>query len=349
MLGKSLVGAKRNFGSGGLPGYFKEYMGLFEKSKAIEKVIPRKVSTHKDLTNMGCSMYQPINTDIQTVNKGLLDPFYDLIDCGGKRWRPVYGMILANDYGADLHDFEANETLYHALAHGEILHNASLIIDDIEDKSLMRRGQPCAYIKYGQDVAINMGCYIMTYVMTDFMLNFKAASPEQKARLATELSKEISCLHFGQNWDICWHNNMNFPDQNAYFQMTSSKTGVIPRLIATMVSILNGASEERLARTQKMTDDLGIAFQIQDDVIALESDLYAESRGIFGEDIHEGKRTLMVIHSCENLPEKDAKRLVDILNMQTEDKETILEAIDLIKSTDSLEYAKQVSRDLIKK
>ena len=96
-----------------------------------------------------------------------------------------------------------------------------------------------------------------------------------------------------------------------------------------------------------MTDKLGIAFQIQDDVIALESDAYADARGIVGEDIHEGKRTLMVIHSRKNLPHKDGNRLIEILDMQTDDKSLIKEAIDLIKSTKSIEYAKKVSENLI--
>ena len=98
-----------------------------------------------------------------------------------------------------------------------------------------------------------------------------------------------------------------------------------------------------------MTNDLGIAFQIHDDVIALESDLYAETRGIVGEDIHEGKRTLMVIHACNNLPKEKAQRLIDILNMQTEDKEIIKEAIDLIRSTSSIDYAKEIAQGLMNK
>jgi geranylgeranyl pyrophosphate synthase len=140
---------------------------------------------------------------------------------------------------------------------------------------------------------------------------------------------------------------MHFPSEDEYFQMTSSKTGVIPRLISNMVCKINGVEEQKTAKISYMTDKLGIAFQIQDDVIALESDAYAETRGIVGEDIHEGKRTLMVIHSYENLPEKQRNRLLEILKMHTEDKETIKEAIELIKSTDSINYAKSVAEGLI--
>ena len=86
-------------------------------------------------------MYGNVEADFDSLNKGLIDPLYELLDLGGKRWRPVYGMIIANDYGMDL-ESEKSDPLYHILASAEILHNASIIIDDIEDQSLMRRGQP---------------------------------------------------------------------------------------------------------------------------------------------------------------------------------------------------------------
>mmetsp|Transcript_39040 Transcript_39040/g.38659 ORF Transcript_39040/g.38659 Transcript_39040/m.38659 type:complete len:147 (-) Transcript_39040:49-489(-) len=114
-----------------------------------------------------------------------------------------------------------------------------------------------------------------------------------------------------------------------------------------MVGLLNKDNPARIKKLRNMINDLGIAFQIQDDIISLESDVYAKSRGIFGEDIHEGKRTLMVIHSVENLPKSDGKRLIDILNMKTDNDDIIREAIQMIQSTKSIEYAKGVSFNLI--
>jgi len=74
-----------------------------------------------------------------------------LLDRGGKRWRPVLGMIYAECYGK-----VTPEVLY-ACGLTEIVHNGSLMVDDLEDKSLKRRGQPCTYLKYGEDVAVNTG------------------------------------------------------------------------------------------------------------------------------------------------------------------------------------------------
>ncbi|CAI2363056.1 unnamed protein product [Moneuplotes crassus] len=327
--------------------FFKDYQQLFNQKNFIEKIIPRKIESHEQLEKMGCTLYEgSYETDLESANKALIDPLYELLDLGGKRWRPVYGMVIANDYGMDL-DGPKSDPLYHVLAGAEILHNASIIIDDIEDQSLMRRGAPCAYLKYGQDIAINMGNFVMTTVLTDFVENFNYVPVELKMKMISELTKEISCLHFGQNWDICWHNNYKLPTQSEYFQMCASKTSVIPRLITTMVGLLNKDNPTRIKKLRNMINDLGIAFQIQDDIISLESDVYAKSRGIFGEDIHEGKRTLMVIHSVENLPKSDGKRLIDILNMKTDNDDIIREAIQMIQSTKSIEYAKSVSFNLI--
>lgn len=246
-------------------------------------------------------------------------------------------MIIANDFDMNIRDLDTNNHLYQTLAMCELLHNASLMIDDIEDQSLKRRGKDCAYIKYGLDIAINAGCLLLNLPLTVLLSKINTDAALKQSIAMTALN-EITCLHFGQNWDISWHSSNIVPTQDEYFQMTTSKTSVIFRLVATLVCRLNAAkhnlSEEYIGEIEHMTNKLGIAFQIQDDVIALESDAYAETRGIVGEDIHEGKRTLMVIHACNNLPKTDSQRLIEILNMNTEDKATIKEAIDMIKSTD---------------
>ena len=93
----------------------------------------------------------------------------------------------------------------------EIVHNGSLMVDDLEDRSLLRRGQPCTYIKYGNDVAVNTGTY-MYYApisrLGDFIQNDKS-----KFEILDIYSKEMANLHLGQNWDIHWHNGKKMPTE----------------------------------------------------------------------------------------------------------------------------------------
>ena len=86
-----------------------------------------------------------------------MEPIYDLLDRGGKRWRPCLGMLFAECFGRDIRNFEANKDIFYACGLTEIIHNGSLMIDDLQDSSLLRRGLPCTYLKYGIDYAVNAG------------------------------------------------------------------------------------------------------------------------------------------------------------------------------------------------
>lgn len=108
----------------------------------------------------GTKLEEYQKADINAINKGILDPINDLLDLNGKQWRPILGLMFAEQFGRNLDDFEQNKDIYFAAGATEIIHNGSLIIDDIEDSSKMRRGEPCSYIKYGQDIAINAGNFM---------------------------------------------------------------------------------------------------------------------------------------------------------------------------------------------
>ena len=86
-----------------------------------------------------------IQDDLIAINKGLLEPIYDLLDRGGKRWRPVLGMVFAECYGREIakpiqQGLQSNDDILYSCGLTEIVHNGSLMVDDLEDKSLKRRG-----------------------------------------------------------------------------------------------------------------------------------------------------------------------------------------------------------------
>lgn len=212
-------------------------------------------------------------------------------------------MIIAESFGMDLK--KQDPLLYFCLAAAELIQNASLIVDDIEDKSLKRRGADCAYIKYGIDVAINAGNWLY-FLPPSRLHEYVPKSSPLYATLLSTMCEELANLHYGQNWDISWHNTNNVPTKQQYFQMTVHKTGIIPRMVSKLVCQLNNCEEEKQNTICSFTDKVGIAFQIKDDIISVESEEYAEARGILCEDIHEGKKSLMVIHACQTL--EKAKR-----------------------------------------
>ena len=122
------------------------------------------------------------------------------------------------------------------------------------------------------------------------------------------------------------------PTEAQYFQMVINKTSVLPRMCIRMLATILDDDPYEMVR---YVESLGAAFQIQDDLIAIISDDYSLQRGIVGEDIQEGKRTLMVLNTYWNSDNKvsttSKERLVSILNMRTKDPELIEEAISILK------------------
>ena len=122
-----------------------EYSRLFADSGIMETLLPREIKDGDDLLENypsilkhSCSGSEVTGdtpqmlADINTINKSLNEPVYDLLDRGGKRWRPVLGLILARCLGRDnLEDFEANKDIYFSCGLTEIVHNGSLMVDDI--------------------------------------------------------------------------------------------------------------------------------------------------------------------------------------------------------------------------
>ena len=154
------------------------YADMFQRSQIIPSLMPEHIQdseqlrahyphllnecsgqASKDLQRTVDEEYK--NADVESVNKATGEPIYDLLNRGGKLWRPLLGMMFAEAFGRDLNDFEANKDVYYSCGLTELVHNGSLMIDDIEDGSEKRRGDLCSHKKFGVDVAINAGCFMM--------------------------------------------------------------------------------------------------------------------------------------------------------------------------------------------
>ena len=133
--------------------------------------------------------------------------------------------------------------------------------------------------------------------------------------------------------------------------MIINKTSVLPRLCARLVAVVLDLTEEQTKAIVRYTVSLGAAFQIQDDLIALTSEDYAKERGSLGEDIHEGKRTLMVLKAYDpentNISQEEKDRLVEILDMKTNDDDLIREAISILHKSGSIKYAEKKAKQLL--
>lgn len=120
----------------------------------------------------------------------------------------------------------------------EIVHNGTLMIDDIEDSSSTRRGKPCLHLLYGTDITLNAGNF-MYYAPMLYLQRSSTYSRAQVQKMGEIYVQEMVNLHIGQGWDILWHNleklGGNYPTEHQYCQMAAHKTGVLARLSVRLV------------------------------------------------------------------------------------------------------------------
>jgi geranylgeranyl pyrophosphate synthase len=200
---------------------------------------------------------------------------------------------------------------------------------------------------FGVDIAINAG-NAMYYLPLLVLKERKDSLPPATLIAAYEVySQEMINLHFGQGMDIWWHSGKgNDPNTQQYLQMCAFKTGTLARLSAKLAALVCGATAQQVEAIGKFAETIGVAFQIQDDILNLVGDKFSELKGL-GEDIHEGKRTLMVLHCLQHATPAKAARLKEILNSHPSDQTIINEAIALIKETDSITHAAKVAKEIV--
>ncbi|PTD94815.1 hypothetical protein C9439_00630 [archaeon SCG-AAA382B04] len=287
-----------------------------------------------------------INKEIRKVipKNHEIDKLYDKVhyhlNTGGKRWRPALCLLIC-----DAVNGEREKALPFAAAI-EIIHNFSLIHDDIEDEDQYRRDELALWKKIGIPRAINVGDGM-------FAKGFYSASRSREVGLSFEksfklmklLSKVVTELMEGQAMDIN-SRERNDISKSEYMKMISKKTGALVAGSVKGGAIIGGADDETKEAMSEFGKKIGPAFQITDDLLD-----FSESkgrRGMVGNDIREGKRSLMVIHYLETTSGEKRQNLLDILNKDREDttQQDVEEAIGYLERNGSLEYAKNKKNQL---
>ena len=316
----------------------KRYARLVDE--AIERYIPRVFD--EDYVSWACGKPR-FAYDTEALTEAIAKPFWDLLDRGGKRWRPALMLIV---YEA-LSGRDAREVLDFAII-PEVIHNGTLIVDDVEDDSELRRGKPCVHRIYGLDIAINAG-NTMYYLPLMVVLRSDKLDERTKLRIYEMYVQEMVRLSFGQAMDIAWHRGIRGAEvtEEQYLQMCAYKTGTLARFAAKLGAILAGAPEERVESIGRFAEAVGVAFQIQDDILNITGDPSKYGKELGG-DITEGKRTLMVIYTLKRASPADRERLLEILDMHTRDPKLIAEAIDIMRRYGAVDYAKEVAKRLVK-
>ncbi|OZJ02656.1 hypothetical protein BZG36_04415 [Bifiguratus adelaidae] len=211
----------------------------------------------------------------------------------------------------------------------DMLHNSSLLIDDIEDGSDTRRGKPAAHCVYGVAQTLNSANYVYFQVLSHLRL----LGLHQTASVFCE---EMLHLHGGQGMELYWRDNMECPSEADYLKMAANKTGGLIRLAVRLMMAL---SPYKHIDCLDIATLLGIHFQIRDDYKNLTSIEY-ENAKCFCEDIEEGKFSFPIIHCLENSSWPQV--LLAILRQRTKCRHLKQHALDMITRSGSLVYTRNV-------
>ncbi|EGO03064.1 hypothetical protein SERLA73DRAFT_120049 [Serpula lacrymans var. lacrymans S7.3] len=212
----------------------------------------------------------------------------------------------------------------------EDLHNSSLLIDDIEDGSPLRRGSPTAHIKYGVAPAINSGNYVyfLTMAKAAALASEHGADSSEMTRVFID---EMLELHRGQGMEIWWRQNRVCPTVEQYLLMAERKTAGLLRLGVRLMQCHPKSPAK--VDLSSLAVQIGVYYQIRDDYINLASTNYTSQKG-FAEDISEGKYGFPMIHSLMAAPNSG---LAQILDQKPEAIPMKRKAIDIIRRTGSFE------------
>lgn len=321
---------------------FKNHLENIENS--IRTFLPENANSQWQLKSFGKE--SPAITE--THFSPLIEPTRSLVDLGGKRWRPLLLTLCARASAENDFKNKAEKTAYALAPLVEFVHTASLIHDDIEDKSDSRRGKPSAYITYGVDVAINAGSWL--YFEAPVCIESLDCSAEQKLSLYRVYTEELRRLHLGQAMDIAWHNdNTKEPSAEEYLAMVKNKTGTLASLSAKIGTLAGGGDMAAAEKAGIIAAEIGAGFQIIDDVINLTTGNPGKKRG---DDIVEGKKSLPVLTFIQlNRNSTDKVNLLHSCFAQAAkegiDSPAVEKAVGLLLESGAVDQCRQKGIDLI--
>jgi geranylgeranyl diphosphate synthase, type II len=263
---------------------------------------------------------------------------------GGRAFRPTLCIATACAFGSP------PELALRTAVSIELMHNAMLIHDDIQDESEQRRGRPAMHVTEGVPISINVGDMLSVMAMRPLLDNSRILGPFLSLRILEETERMARESAEGQALELGWRrDNSRDIAEPDYLEMVLKKTcwlGTIhPSRVGALIGTQGAMDPDHFIRFGFF---LGAAFQIQDDLLNLEGDQEAYGKELGG-DIHEGKRTLMLIHLLEQASPQERERLHAILG-QARAQRTAADVRWIRGRMDrygSIDYARQVAHGLV--
>ena len=244
----------------------------------------------------------------------------------GKRMRPILILLMAKNFG------KVSRVTQHAAVGLELLHTASLVHDDVVDEAAERRGQASVNADYDNKVAVLVG----DYVLSTALLHVSYTHSEMIVRRLAELGRTLSD---GEILQLANIQNKEVTEE-VYYKIIERKTAALFETCAAIGAESAGATEEQVEAARLFGKNLGIVFQIRDDIF----DYYNSEVEIgkpTGNDFAEGKLTLPIIYALNATQDEDMMRLVYKVKAHNVTHEEVETLVRFAKENGGIEYAER--------
>jgi len=233
--------------------------------------------------------------------ESLYEPGSYILNSGGKRLRPLLVLLSTKAVGGKFKD------AYNAAAAVEMLHNFTLVHDDIMDNADKRRGRLTLHKKYDHNTAILTGDSLLSiaykYLAKDCNGNAK--------EVFNAFTQGLIEVCEGQSLDTDFEHRQNVT-LSEYIVMIKKKTAAMAEMCCKIGALLGGGTKTKVIALSKYGLNLGIAFQIQDDLLDISADEIKFGKTIGG-DLVEGKKTFLFLHALEKSKGEDRKKLLKVI------------------------------------
>lgn len=320
-----------------------------ETIKSVKYILPKNPEGKKfaELVSRQDQEHYTYGLDNVQFSKALIEPIRSIIDRGGKSWRSYAALACADIVGGN------SQKAKDWLALPELMHVGSLIVDDVEDQSDVRRGGPSCHKLYSEPVAINAGtaCYFLGQIV---IYRAEELEDAKKLRIYNLYFEALRAAHAGQAMDIHGLDYMmNEVVEQGAGRLLEERILGIHRLksaapasyLAQIGVILGDGTEEQIKGLGAYYEALGIAFQIVDDTLNLRG--FKDGLKTKGEDITAGKITYPVAKAMTRLEYADRKLLWDIIRAKTNEMQRIKQAVDLLDKVNALDDCVQEATDIL--
>jgi geranylgeranyl diphosphate synthase type I len=284
--------------------------------------------------------YRRIEEVVRGDPKYLYDAAMHLIRAGGKRLRPLVVALTAKMYGMPI------DISSWAAASVEILHNFTLIHDDIIDRDEFRRGVPTVHKLWGEGIAIVAGdlLFAKSYEAMLRLLDY-GVSYERVLRALRELTWAAITVAEGQAMDIEFSRREEVTVEE-YLEMVRRKTAALFKSSAVIGALIAGAGERDVDRTAEFAISIGIAFQIRDDELGLVADERILGKPKYS-DLREGKKTILVIYALSVASDEQRRQILSVLGSSTATYSDLERVARIIVELGALDYSNRVAEEFI--